>query len=142
MPRAFSASTASIRAQQWAARALDLLPASAQVRLSGRPPVQVDGDILGAPSNLPWAVRYTSPNTFAPHADPAIAYQPANAYELIAALILFGIVLLVLRSGARPGTAGGGPAFGSGAAGDLCEVLQRAAAVGAAGAVAPELRDG
>jgi phosphatidylglycerol:prolipoprotein diacylglycerol transferase len=66
----------------------------------------INGDILGAPSRLPWAVRYTSPNTFAPHGDPSIAYQPANAYELLAALLLFGIVLLVLRARPRHGTAG------------------------------------
>ena len=46
MPRALSPSTLSLRAQQWAALALDALPASAQVRLSGRPPVQVEGETL------------------------------------------------------------------------------------------------
>ncbi|HEV3231161.1 MAG TPA: prolipoprotein diacylglyceryl transferase [Candidatus Dormibacteraeota bacterium] len=64
----------------------------------------VNGDILGPPSNLPWAVRYTSPLTFAPVRGQA--YQPANAYELLAALALFAMVVWLIRRGARPGTAG------------------------------------
>jgi phosphatidylglycerol:prolipoprotein diacylglycerol transferase len=54
----------------------------------------INGDILGPPSDLPWAVRYTSPSTFAPHV--GVAYQPAGAYELLVSLALFGLVLLVL----------------------------------------------
>jgi phosphatidylglycerol---prolipoprotein diacylglyceryl transferase len=57
-----------------------------------------NGDILGYPSNLPWAIRYTDPHTFAPSRD--IAYQPANVYELLVALAILGIIL-VLRSRAR-----------------------------------------
>ncbi len=57
-----------------------------------------NGDILGYPSNLPWAIQYTDPNTFAPSRD--IAYQPANVYEL---LVAFGILaaLLLIRSRVR-----------------------------------------
>jgi phosphatidylglycerol:prolipoprotein diacylglycerol transferase len=54
----------------------------------------INGDILGPESNLPWAVRYTSPHTFAPRV--GVAYQPAGAYELLVALALFGLVLLIL----------------------------------------------
>ena len=64
----------------------------------------VNGDILGAPSNLPWAVRYTNPHTFAPST--TIAYQPANAYELLTSLLLFGLVSLILARRPRSGLAG------------------------------------
>jgi phosphatidylglycerol:prolipoprotein diacylglycerol transferase len=63
----------------------------------------VNGDILGPPSNLPWAVRYTSPLTFAP--ERGVAYQPAGAYELLGSLALFGIVVWVIRRGFPVGTA-------------------------------------
>ena len=57
-----------------------------------------NGDILGYPSDLPWAVRYTDPNTFAPSRE--VAYQPANAYELLVALAILA-ALLALRSRVR-----------------------------------------
>jgi phosphatidylglycerol:prolipoprotein diacylglycerol transferase len=63
----------------------------------------INGDILGPVSNLPWAVRYTSPHTFAPRV--GVAYQPAGAYELLAALALFGIVMVVLSRRPPDGTA-------------------------------------
>ena len=59
----------------------------------------VNGDILGPPSDLPWAVRYTNPHTFAPVLGQA--YQPAGAYELLGSLLLFLLVLAVLSR--RPG---------------------------------------
>lgn len=64
----------------------------------------INGDILGPPSNLPWAVRYTSPLTFAPRV--GVSYQPAGAYELLVALLLFGLVLLVLSRRPPDGVAG------------------------------------
>lgn len=64
----------------------------------------VNGDILGAPSTLPWAVRYTNPHTFAPST--TTAYQPANAYELLTSLALFGLVSLILARKPRAGLAG------------------------------------
>jgi acetyl esterase len=56
VPRASSSATLGIRAEQWAARALDRLPPTLQVRLSGRPPVQVDGDTLAPEVQLALAV--------------------------------------------------------------------------------------
>ena len=64
----------------------------------------INGDILGDPSNLPWAVRYTNPHTFAPRL--GVAYQPAGAYELLGSLVLFGLVLLVLSRKPPLGVAG------------------------------------
>ena len=46
MPQRLSPSNAGIRVQQLAVRALDALPPSLQVRLSGRPPIMLDGDTL------------------------------------------------------------------------------------------------
>jgi phosphatidylglycerol:prolipoprotein diacylglycerol transferase len=62
----------------------------------------INGDILGPQSDLPWAVRYTSPHTFAPQL--GVAYQPAGAYELLISLAIFGIVLLLIRRRPTPGT--------------------------------------
>ena len=64
----------------------------------------INGDILGGPSNLPWAVRYTNPHTFAPQV--GVAYQPAGAYELLGSLVLFGLVMLVLSRNPPAGVAG------------------------------------
>ena len=63
----------------------------------------VNGDILGPQSNLPWATRYTNAHTFAPAL--GVAYQPAGAYELIASLLLFGIVMFVVSRTPPAGTA-------------------------------------
>ncbi len=56
MPRALSPSTLSLRAQQWAAQALDALPPSVQVRLSGRAAVRVDGETLAPEVQLALAM--------------------------------------------------------------------------------------
>jgi acetyl esterase len=70
VPRAFSPSTPSIRIQQWVARTLDLLPPSLQLCLSGRPPVQVDGDTLAPEVQLALAMlarrREPPPETLSP----------------------------------------------------------------------------
>jgi acetyl esterase len=70
MPRAASSSSLGIRAQQWVARALDALPPAAQVRLSGRAPVQVDGDTLAPEVQLALAMlerrREPPPETLPP----------------------------------------------------------------------------
>ncbi len=53
----------------------------------------INGDILGAPTNLPWGIIYANPNSFAP--SHTIAYQPAPVYEMIANLILIGILFFL-----------------------------------------------
>jgi phosphatidylglycerol:prolipoprotein diacylglycerol transferase len=50
----------------------------------------VNGDIVGYPSNLPWAVAYPHPNALAP--DHVTAFQPASIYELLFSLALFGFL--------------------------------------------------
>ncbi|HSC03028.1 MAG TPA: alpha/beta hydrolase [Solirubrobacteraceae bacterium] len=70
MPREHPLSTLSLRAQQWAARALDGLPPSVQVRMSGRAPVQVDGETLAPEVQLALAMlerrREPPPETLSP----------------------------------------------------------------------------
>jgi phosphatidylglycerol:prolipoprotein diacylglycerol transferase len=52
----------------------------------------INGDNYGVPTNppLPWSVVWTSPNAMVP--DRTIAYQPAQLYEAVWNLIVFGIV--------------------------------------------------
>jgi phosphatidylglycerol:prolipoprotein diacylglycerol transferase len=49
----------------------------------------INGDIVGYPSNLPWATVYTNSQSFAPL---NTALQPAAAYELLFGLALFAIL--------------------------------------------------
>ncbi len=55
----------------------------------------VNGDIIGAPSNLPWAFRYTNPHSFAPSTTES--YHPAAIYEIIANLILIAILFPIRK---------------------------------------------
>lgn len=55
----------------------------------------MNGEILGPRSNLPWAFVYTNPQTMAPHL--GVGYQPAAAYEALAALSILGCLLLLRR---------------------------------------------
>jgi phosphatidylglycerol:prolipoprotein diacylglycerol transferase len=51
----------------------------------------INGDVIGYPSSLPWAFRYTNVNnSFVPSHQ--IAYQPAAAYELLFSLALFAFL--------------------------------------------------
>jgi phosphatidylglycerol---prolipoprotein diacylglyceryl transferase len=70
----------------------------------------INGDILGAPSTLPWATAYANPNAILQShfslctLAQCIAYQPAAAYEALGT-ILIGVILylLLLRRNPRPG---------------------------------------
>lgn len=72
----------------------------------------VNGDILGAPSSLPWATAYTNPHAVLQSGFAlctsvhCTAYQPAAAYEAIATLLILGILLALRRAGARTGLLG------------------------------------
>lgn len=63
----------------------------------------INGDILGGPSNLPWATAYTFPTGYShcavlqPGFACGIPYQPAAAYEAIGT-ILIGIILFRIRA--------------------------------------------
>ena len=64
----------------------------------------MNGEILGPPSSLPWAFIYTNPQSMAPHL--GVAYQPAAAYEGLAALAILGALLLLRRRGVADGVVG------------------------------------
>jgi phosphatidylglycerol---prolipoprotein diacylglyceryl transferase len=64
----------------------------------------INGDILGAPSNLPWATAYTNPNAILQSCCRlGVAYQPAAAYEAIGTIIIGVILYLLLRRNPRAG---------------------------------------
>ena len=52
----------------------------------------VNGDVVGYPSDLPWAVRYTNPNSFVPPDLLNVPVQPSGAYELLFSLALFALI--------------------------------------------------
>lgn len=59
----------------------------------GRIGCSINGDSAGIPTNLPWGVIYTNPNS---HVDPIylnVATHPAVWYEMAWDLIVFGILL-------------------------------------------------
>lgn len=60
----------------------------------------INGDVIGAPTGLPWGIVYTNPNSFAPRHD--VAYQPAAIYEALLDVFMFGL-LWWLRNRVRPG---------------------------------------
>jgi phosphatidylglycerol:prolipoprotein diacylglycerol transferase len=64
----------------------------------------INGDILGGPSNLPWATAYTNAGAvLQPGFRLGIAYQPAGVYEALGTLVILLILLAVRRRGVRPG---------------------------------------
>lgn len=64
----------------------------------------VNGGILGPPSDLPWATRYTNPGTLAPRL--GVAYQPAAAYEALATLLILAVLLVLRRRRVPAGVMG------------------------------------
>jgi len=71
----------------------------------------INGDILGAPSTLPWATAYTSPDAILqpgffrciPDAFECPAYQPAAVYEALGTILIGLVLLLLLRRRVRDG---------------------------------------
>ena len=75
----------------------------------------INGDILGAPSNLPWATAYANPHAilqagFQYCTDAAVpggplcpAYQPAAAYEALGTLAILAVLIVLFRRRVRPG---------------------------------------
>lgn len=61
----------------------------------------VNGDIVGAPTDLPWGFVYQHPGSFV--ADHTIAYQPAAVYELLFNILLFALLWTLRRRLGRPG---------------------------------------
>ena len=69
----------------------------------------INGDILGAPSTLPWATAYSNPHAILQPGfslcTPAqcIAYQPAAVYEALGTICIGIVLLILLRRNVRPG---------------------------------------
>ena len=64
----------------------------------------INGDILGGPSNLPWATAYTNADAvLQPGFRLGVAYQPAGAYEALGTLVILLILIGIRRRGVRPG---------------------------------------
>jgi phosphatidylglycerol---prolipoprotein diacylglyceryl transferase len=69
----------------------------------------INGDILGAPSSLPWATAYSNPHAILQNGfslcTPAhcIAYQPAAVYEALGTICIGIVLLLLVRRNVRPG---------------------------------------
>lgn len=69
----------------------------------------INGDILGAPSTLPWATAYSNTHAILQAGfslctpSQCIAYQPAAAYEAVGTIIIGVILYLLLRRNPRPG---------------------------------------
>lgn len=64
----------------------------------------VNGDILGSPSDLPWATAYVNPHAILqPCCRLGVAYQPAAAYEALATICIGVILFLMRRRGVRAG---------------------------------------
>lgn len=86
----------------------DLLDAGALFAAVGQPISRLgnvmNGEILGPPSNLPWAIRYTNPESMAPHL--GVAYQPANLYEAVGTLLILAVLLYMRRRGVPSGWLG------------------------------------
>jgi phosphatidylglycerol:prolipoprotein diacylglycerol transferase len=64
----------------------------------------MNGEILGPPSDLPWAIRYTNPASMAPHL--GVAYTPANLYEAVGTLMILGVLLYLRKRGVPSGVLG------------------------------------
>lgn len=64
----------------------------------GRIGCLINGDALGAPTDLPWGVAYVNPGAMAPEL--GVAYHPNPAYEMIGDLLIFAL-LWRLRSRLR-----------------------------------------
>jgi phosphatidylglycerol:prolipoprotein diacylglycerol transferase len=64
----------------------------------------INGDILGGPSNLPWATMYINPNAVLQSGySNLVAYQPAAAYEALGTILIAVVLLLLRRRRVRPG---------------------------------------
>lgn len=61
----------------------------------------INGEHYGAPSDLPWAIRYVHPDADVPSAQ--VAYHPGGLYEIVLGLLVGLAVLALYRRLRRPG---------------------------------------
>lgn len=64
----------------------------------------INGDILGAASNLPWATQYVNPHAVLQACcNHQTAYQPAAAYEALGTIAIGAVLFALRRRGVRNG---------------------------------------
>ncbi len=68
----------------------------------GRIGCMINGDVVGTPTDLPWGVAYTHPNSLTPEL--GVPLHPAAGYELIWDLIVFGFLWSIRKRGLADGT--------------------------------------
>ena len=106
--------TLVVLGRRWKLPIWVLLDAGAFFAVVGQPIGRIgnviNGDILGAPSKLPWATAYTNPDAvlqpgyyYWGELGHYIAYQPAAAYEALGTLVILLVLLAVRHRKVRPG---------------------------------------
>jgi phosphatidylglycerol:prolipoprotein diacylglycerol transferase len=78
-----------------------IAPAIILSQAIGRIGCTINGCCYGLPTNLPWGIIYTNPNSEVARDLLGVAVQPTQVYEIIYNLIIFG-VLLSLRDKFKP----------------------------------------
>jgi phosphatidylglycerol---prolipoprotein diacylglyceryl transferase len=78
-----------------------IAPAIILSQAIGRIGCTINGCCYGLPTNLPWGIIYTNPNSEVARNLLGVAVQPTQVYEIIYNLIIFG-VLLSLRNKFKP----------------------------------------
>ncbi|MBI4319505.1 MAG: prolipoprotein diacylglyceryl transferase [Chloroflexi bacterium] len=68
----------------------------------GRVGCMINGDVFGTPTDLPWGVAYTHPNSLAPQL--GVPGHPAAAYELLWDLVVFGVLWTTRKRAVPSGT--------------------------------------
>ncbi len=90
-----------MRSKRLSPRYLDVLAAGFPLGMAvGRLGDVINGEHYGPPSSLPWAFRYTSPNTEAPST--LIAYHSGGFYEVVLAIAIFALIWLLRHRFERP----------------------------------------
>ena len=77
-----------------------LAPSVAAGQVCGRLGCLAAGCCFGRPAAVPWAITFTNPEALAPLGVPL---HPTQAYEALAALIIFGLLLFQRRNPLFPG---------------------------------------
>lgn len=105
--------TVAFLARRWGVPLWSSLDAAAFFAVVGQPIGRIgnviNGDILGSPSNLPWATAYANPNAVLQKAfdlctaSHCVAYQPAAVYEAIGTILIGLLLVWLRRRSVRPG---------------------------------------
>lgn len=96
------AAAVQVRRQRLDMRYLDALAVGFPLGMAvGRVGDLINGEHYGAPSEAPWAIRYTHPDADVPSA--AVAYHSGGLYEIVLALAVGLGLLLLRRRLRRPG---------------------------------------